>query len=131
MKKLTQQEKLNWFKYKIPGCSNLYRVKINVIHLSVANSKDHEMQKCSKAYDLMKEGFKILTEAHEIATDCRRDLIDISNGEIYEFETTPERAARFIGQPINIIPVGGWTFEDKKWKALKEKNDTKAGSKDN
>ena len=68
----------------------------------------------------MNDGFKVLTEAQENDGGLIRDLVDLSNGEVYEFETTPKRAARFLGKPINIVPVG-WDFEDKRWIKLKEK----------
>jgi len=103
-RKLDKTERENWLRYKIPGCSNLHRMKINAINLSVANTKEHEMAKCSYAYDLMKEGFKVLTEADEISTGKRRDLVDISNGEIYEFETDEKRAIRHP-KNINVIMV--------------------------
>jgi len=79
-------------------------MKINAINLSIANCKEHEMAKCAMAYDLMKEGFKVLTEADEISTKKRRDLVDISNGEIYEFETDKKRASRHP-KNINVVMV--------------------------
>ena len=63
------------------------------------------MAKCEKAYDLMKEGSKIITEAVHNKTNKRHDLVDITLDEIYEFETTKARAKRFEGLPINVIMV--------------------------
>jgi len=103
-RKLTKEERKNWLKYKIPGCSNLHRVKCNAIHLSVANSIEHEMAKCKMAYELMKDDHLILTEAHEISTDLRRDLVDITFDEIYEFETDKKRSERHP-KNINVVMV--------------------------
>ena len=71
--------------------------------MSVANSKEHEMAKASLAYDLMKMGHKILTEAQ--IGDRRVDLIDITEGEEYEIETDPRRAKRFEGMDVHVIKL--------------------------
>ena len=104
MNKLSLFEKTEWRKYHIPGCSPLHTMKINAVHLSIANSREHEMAKCSLAYDLMKSGEKILIEAEENGTKLRRDLVSISSGEIYEFECEKSRAERHP-KNINVIMV--------------------------
>ena len=104
--KLTESEKELWYKYKIPGNTDINRRKVNALHISAANSKEHEMAKCEKAYDLIKEGHKILTEAQECSKrGLRHDLIDLTADEIYEFETDPKRAIRFKDMKINVIMV--------------------------
>jgi hypothetical protein len=69
----------------------------------MANSKIHEMAKCSYAYDLMKKGHLIITEAERNNRDSkgkirRPDLIDLTLGLEIEFETTKSRAKRFEGE---------------------------------
>ena len=103
MKQLTKIEIENWKLYKIPGQTDMQRVKIDVIHLSIANSFEHEMKKCELAYKFMKEGDKIITEAVEISSDLRRDLINISTGETYEIENS--KMARSNRHPSNINVV--------------------------
>ena len=105
--KLTDSEKKLWYLYKTPSCSNLHRRKVNALHISAANSKGHEMAKCEKAYDLIKEGHKILTEAQECSKrGLRHDLIDLTTGDIYEFETDSKRAIRFKDMKnITVIMV--------------------------
>lgn len=109
--KLIEFERKEWRKYHIPGCSNLHTMKINAIHLSVANSKEHEMAKCKLAYDLIKEGNKIITEAEENSTKLRRDLVCITTGEIYEIETEKSRAERHP-KNINVIMVNKLNDEE-------------------
>ena len=109
---MTKTEKLNWYKYHIPGCSTMMRMKINKINLSMANSKIHEMAKCSYAYDLMKKGYLIVTEAERNKKDSngkirRPDLVNLTTGMEIEFETTPQRAKRFEGEK-GVLVVKLW-----------------------
>ena len=110
-RRMTPTEKLNWNKYHIPGVGRLFKRKINTIHVSMANSKVHEMAKCSYAYDLMKSGHLIITEAERNRRDSegkirRPDLIDLSTGIEFEFETDPKRAKRFDGQKgVHVIKL--------------------------
>lgn len=81
----------------------MMRMKINKVNLSMANSKLHEMAKCSYAYDLMKKGHLIVTEAERNKKDSkgrirRPDLVDLTTGLEVEFETTSQRAKRFEGE---------------------------------
>jgi len=103
-KKLNNFELEEWKKYKIPTLPNHNRCKINVINLFANNTKKHEMKKCELAYDLMKSGEKIITEAEEISTGLRRDLVSLTNSEIYEIETNKLRAGRHP-KNINVILI--------------------------
>ena len=107
MKRLTPHERMRWTQYHIPGTSNINRVKVNAVFLRSGNTLKHEMAKCRKAYDLIKKGHLILTEAQENKTGFIRDLVDLSEGTIYEFETNPKRAERFKGQD-NVYVVKLW-----------------------
>ena len=101
-KKLNNFELETWKKYKISGLPNHNRCKINVIKLFINNSKEHEMKKCELAYDLIKAGEKIITEAEEISTGLRRDLISISNSEIYEIENSKNLRGHRHNSNINV-----------------------------
>ena len=103
MKQLTKIEIENWKRFKQPGQTDIYRVKINVIHLSIANSKEHELKKCELAFDFMKMGDKIITEAEEISSGLKRDLVNISIGETYEIENS--KMVRSNRHPSNINVV--------------------------
>ena len=108
--KLEKTEKERWCKYHHPGCSSIYRVKVNAVWLSAANTWKHEQAKAKKAHDLLRLGHKYITEAVNNKTGQRHDLIDITTGEIYEFETDKRRAKRFEGTNINVIQL--WSEKD-------------------
>jgi len=107
MRRLTEVERSNWNKYHIRGCSPIHRVKVNAISISPANTKAHEMKKCEIAYDLVKQGRLILTEAQENKSKLIRDVVNLSTGDIYEVETDSKRAERFKNQS-NVVVVKLW-----------------------
>jgi len=88
--------KKNWFKYHIPGCGNLMRVKRNAIFISAANSKEHEMKKCEICYELKKIKHEFITEAERNRkrneARVKVDIVDLTTGEEIEIETTKSRA---------------------------------------
>jgi len=95
------QEKKIWYKYHIPGMGNLNRVKKNAIFISAANSYEHELEKFRICYMLKSIGHNFLTEAECSINKVkyRRDVVDLTTGDIYEIETDPKRAERFIKDP--------------------------------
>ena len=105
--------------YHIPGCLHYMRRPKNAVYLNPSNSLEHEQAKVKVCYDLQSEGKKFITEAVDNETDLRRDVVCLDDGEIFEIETTIKRAARFIGQPVNIVAVG-WDFSNPKWQKLLE-----------
>ena len=121
-KKLTKFELNEWKKYRRPSTS-FHKCKVNEFIIFANNTYAHELGKFKIAFDLMKEGHKILTECEEISSGERCDLVDITDGERYEVESTIVRAQRFIGRPTNIVAVG-WDLESDKWKRLLEKQQT-------
>lgn len=100
---LSKQEQENWKLYKIPHQTDMHRVKINVINLSTANSREHELKKCELAFDFMKSGDKIITEAEQISNGLKRDLVNISTGEIYEIENSKMERSKRHPSNINVI----------------------------
>ena len=108
MVKLNPNERERYLKFHIPGCNCIHTLKVNAFHLSIANSLKHEQKKLEIAYNLMKQHFKILTEAAENkkqldGTELRRDIVDISNGEIYEIEDSKSKRGHRHPSNINVV----------------------------
>lgn len=102
--KLSEFEYKEWCKYKKQGGTNLNRCKIGLPGFSVANTFEHELAKFRKGWELMNQGHKVVLEAVECGSGVRRDLVDLSTGEVYEFETDVNRAARHSGN-VNVVMV--------------------------
>lgn len=112
---LQRKRKNTYNKYHIPGCSALHRVKQNVIFTSKANSDLHELLKAATGIILKKRGEIIITEAVENDTDLRRDLVSLDSGRIFEIETNPKRAERFLGddpKSDKITIIKAWTNKE-------------------
>jgi len=115
MKKLTELEKQNWYKYHKNGGTNLTRCPLNVIHIGNESIK-HELSKCLAGITLRKYGeiyfdkmvidlitqieniieyqkymknpVNFITEAVPNNNKKRRvDLVRLDTGEKIEFET--------------------------------------------
>ena len=134
MKTLNTLELNRWKQYKVPSGTEIQRVKLDVVHFNKQNTLRHELAKALASIQLMfygeitfnekvKEALKliesesirtkndshhIITEAQELNTGLRRDLVDISgggnHGEIYEFELERRRAIRH-NKIINAITL--------------------------
>lgn len=100
---MTNSERKEWGKYsKIQG-NNLSRCKVNELVIFPNNTKGHELGKFHLYWKLRKEKHNVITECYLKNERC--DLVDLTDGERYEIETTEKRAARFKGLPINVIMV--------------------------
>jgi len=101
-KELNIQRRKNWYKYHIPSCGNLMRVKKNAIFISVANSFEHEMKKCEICYGLKKKGHEFITEAERNRkrneARVKVDIVDLDTGDEYEVETSKYRAKGLIAE---------------------------------
>ena len=106
-RELIKKRRENWYKYKISHGNNLQRIKMNVIYISTANSLDHEIGKLKICYELRKQGHYFITEAEDIRTKERADVVDLDTGIRYEIETDPRRAKRFEGRK-NIEVIKLW-----------------------
>ena len=91
--------KENWFKYHIAGCSNLHRIKRNVVFLHASNSKEHELKKCEICYELKKEGVQFITEAVCNKTNERHDIVNLATNDKIEIEGKGKRGKRHLGKP--------------------------------
>lgn len=58
--------------------------RINYVKVTANVSKGHFMRICSKAYDLVKDGSKIMTDLPFVQTMGRSDLTDLTYWKIYE-----------------------------------------------
>ena len=123
---LNRQELEVWKTYCVPGCSSMNRVKLNAVFFSKANSEVHELKKAEVCWELKKEGINFVTEAERNSKDYqgkkrRIDIVDLTNDIEIELETTPERAVRFLKDPVYtdkrilVIPVGWNKKNSKVW----------------
>lgn len=80
-------------KYRTPNCPLKPRPR-NAIFISPANSLKHEMKKLQICYELAKSNVQFITEAEEISTGKRRDIVNLDTGEVIEVETNSKRAKR-------------------------------------
>jgi hypothetical protein len=98
--KLTPKEMEVYRKYHIRGCGNLNRVKVNAVTFRRECSKEHEMKKAEICYDLLALGHNFITEGER---NMKRgearvavDIIDLTNGDEIEVETSKYRAKGLI-----------------------------------
>jgi len=101
-KELNIHRRKNWWKYHIPSCGNLMRIKKNAIFISAANSFEHEMRKCEECYKLKKLGHEFITEAERNRkrneARVKVDIVDLDIGEEIEIESTKYRAKGLISE---------------------------------
>ena len=101
---MTKEERKRWYRYHKRGGHNLSRCKINQFNVSSGDSFKHEAGKLKKFMELRKLGNLLITEAVDNQTGKRRDVVDLTMGEIYEIETDKRRAKRHE-KGINVIMV--------------------------
>lgn len=106
------KERETWYRYHLPGGTNLHRVKQNAIFISTANSLEHEILKLKICYELKKTGCSFITESvrnqkDELGNERRVDIVDLNSGTEFEIEMDPKRAKRFEGQE-GVIVIKGW-----------------------
>lgn len=64
------------------------------------------MKKCEICYLLLKKGQHFITEAEEIKTGLRRDIVCLDDGIIYEIELSHIRAMRHKDHPkVEVIRI--------------------------
>ena len=73
-----------WYKYKIPGMSNLHRVKKNALFLHVPKGKDigyeHEKKKFDVCFALKKAKMEFITEAQSCKDGRIIDVVCLDTG---------------------------------------------------
>ena len=84
MVKIKEQQKINKaLRYLDMG----YNVKQNVVKLNVTNSISHELAKCKKTYELIKEGKSVVTEAI-FKGGGRADIFCLNDFRVFEVLTS-------------------------------------------
>ena len=101
---------------KVKG-NRLRTCKLNELLIFINNTKEHEQSKFDIYWEHRKMGCNVITECY--LGDERCDVVCLTCLERFEPETLMKRALRFVGRPVNIVPVG-WSLSDNKWKKLVE-----------
>jgi len=88
----------------------------NCIRISTSNSLIHEHAKMEKAYELIKQGHKIVTEAI-FENGGRADILDLDTGTIFEIlksETEEMAIMKRLKYPpgLSIVLVDAYTLKD-------------------
>jgi hypothetical protein len=91
-------------KFGIQGAKPYAKRAINTIVPHTQNTLEHEVAKFVEAYNRIKMGHKIITEALEKETGLRRDLVDLTEQVIVEIETDKQRAKRH-GKEFKLMKV--------------------------
>ena len=82
-----------------------YNIKYNVVKLSTANTLNHELAKCAKAYELISDGNIFITEAIFKNGQGRADIFDVVNLRVYEIlhsETEKEALSKITKYPEGL-----------------------------
>ena len=108
---LSKQEREVWRIYRKTKGSSYPNTKVNLLIVYPNNSYEHEKSKFDIYWEHRKQGCSVITECYLGKERC--DVVCLTCNERYEPETDIKRAVRFIGRPINIVPVG-WSFKDEK-----------------
>lgn len=78
------QEMKNLSRWHMNGQPEHKKCRPNTPALNVTNSLLHELWKVKIAYDIRKQGHSYIMEACENGKPVRRDVVDITSGDIYE-----------------------------------------------
>ena len=118
-KKLNKEEREVYNRYHISNTSNMYRCKVNAVMLNTHNALPHEIKKAEIAYELIKSGCKIISEAERNKKRGERrkivDIVDLSANKeieiIYKHENHFD-VARY--RDNGVIPIIVNPFECEK-----------------
>ena len=103
--KLKRTEFENWKLYRKQG-TKFNRCRVNQITIQMNNGLEHEICKLKTCYELKGLGVNFITEAEEITTGERPDIVKLSNNEHIEIETCKQRAKRFEGKDnVTVIKL--------------------------
>ena len=100
--KLTKQEMENYRKYTKMRGSNLKTCKLDALNVHLNGEYAHELKKFEIFWKLRKQGFRVITEAWD-KEGLRREIVDITNGEIYEIESSKTKRGQRHPKNINVI----------------------------
>lgn len=100
--KLTKQETDVYRRYSKMNKS-IHSCKIDQLQVHMNGEYEHELAKFNKFWELRKNGFRVITEAWQRGTDCRRDIVDLTNDEIWEVENSKTKRGNRHPTNINVI----------------------------
>jgi len=69
-----------WYKYRIPGMSNLHRLKKNALFLHASNGHEHEKKKFEICYELKSKDMEFITEAQSCKDGRIVDVVCLDTG---------------------------------------------------
>ena len=81
-------------RFGIQGMPPYARRAVNTVVPHVQNSFGHEVAKFAEAFERIKMGHKIITEAWDKELQVRRDLVDLTEGVAVEIEKDKKRVGR-------------------------------------
>ena len=92
-------------QYHLPGSLPRVKPTVNVVYLSAANTILYELYKAKICHLLRCGGKDFITEAVDVNSGKRRDIVCINDGEIYEVvvkNDKPEVLAEYKRDHVNI-----------------------------
>ncbi|RLG45346.1 MAG: hypothetical protein DRN81_02150 [Thermoproteota archaeon] len=107
-KRLIQFRRKIYSKYKIPGMSNLHRVKQNCVFIHTSNGIKHEQKKLEICYELQKNGMKYITESQSCKDGRIIDVICLDTGtevEIVDSSLTKKTKEAIAKGDIPILVI--------------------------
>ena len=117
MAKLTKIEREHWYQYsKVREGGYTNRCKIDECCIHMSNSYEHELSKFNIFWKLRKQGSRVITECWDKEGN-RRDLVDISNNEVYEIEKYGTGKGRGHRHPAS---VNVYFYDKQKWRNISQ-----------
>jgi RNAse (barnase) inhibitor barstar len=97
--------------YHIPGDKTPHYMmrKRNAIFLNPTNTIEHEMEKCKKCYEILKEKQQFITEACRNSDKHRIDIVVLDTGEEIEIVHKHREASvlkRYEDEKVTVIDIG-------------------------
>ena len=111
-KNLVRQKLSVMGSYHTPGCTHYIKRAKSATYTTPNNSIEHEVIKFMVCYLLKSQGYEFISEAVSNKEGYRRDVVCLNTGEIFEVETTPERAKRFEGTEVTVVKT--WEIKNLK-----------------
>jgi hypothetical protein len=115
--KLTKFEMTQYRQYSKVKGSALNTCKLDQLNVHLNGEYEHELAKFKLFWDLRKAGHRIITEAWG-RDGLRRDLVDLTDGEIYEIDSNKTKRGRRHPSNINV-----WWYNESRWRKREEVED--------
>lgn len=94
-----------------------WQARTDVINISTANTRQHEITKCIICIELANRGHHFLTEAKGTyrGKEFRADIVDLTTARIYEVHHTETAEAAHAKGDYYPFPVYAIRAEDEAW----------------